>query len=45
MLQYPDPDGRLRDWARGFVRGTTTDTLALLKDLGAGVSDATTCSW
>ena len=40
MLQYPDPDGRLRDWARGFVRGTTTDTLALLKDLGAGVSDA-----
>ena len=40
MLQYPDPDGRLRDWARGFVRGATTDTLALLKDLGAGVSDA-----
>ena len=33
MLQYPDPDGRLCDWARGFVRGTTTDTLALLKDL------------
>jgi transglutaminase-like putative cysteine protease len=39
-LQYPDPDGRLRDWARGFVRGSTTDTLALLKDLGAGVADA-----
>ena len=39
-LQYPDPDGRLRGWARGFVRGTTTDTLALLKDLGAGVADA-----
>jgi transglutaminase-like putative cysteine protease len=39
-LQYPDPFGRLRDWARGFVRGTTTDTLALLKDLGAGVADA-----
>ena len=39
MLQYPDPDGRLRAWARGFVRGTTTDTMALLKDLGAGVSD------
>lgn len=39
-LQYPDPLGRLRDWARGFVRGTTTDTLALLKDLGAGVADA-----
>jgi Bacterial transglutaminase-like N-terminal region/Transglutaminase-like superfamily len=40
MLQYPDPDGRLRGWARGFVRGVTTDTLALLMDLGAGVSDA-----
>lgn len=39
-LQYADPFGRLHDWARGFVRGTTTDTLALLKDLGAGVADA-----
>ena len=39
-LQYPDPDGRLHAWARGFVRGPTTDTLALLKDLGAGVADA-----
>ena len=39
-LQYPDPFGRLRDWARAFVRGATTDTLALLKDLGAGVADA-----
>ncbi len=40
MLQYPDPDGRLGDWARGFVHGTTTDTLALLTDPGAGVADA-----
>jgi transglutaminase-like putative cysteine protease len=40
VLQYPDRDGRLRGWARGFVRGAATDTLALLKDLGAGVSDA-----
>ena len=39
-LQYPDPHGRLLAWARGFVRGATTDTLALLKDLGAGVADA-----
>jgi transglutaminase-like putative cysteine protease len=39
-LQYPDPHGRLLAWARGFVRGATTDTLALLKDLGARVADA-----
>jgi transglutaminase-like putative cysteine protease len=38
MPQYPDPDGRLRTWARAFVRGARTDTLALLKDLCAGVS-------
>jgi transglutaminase-like putative cysteine protease len=38
MPQYPDPQGRLRAWARAFVRGTQTDTLALLKDLSAGVS-------
>lgn len=37
--QYPDSAGRLRDWARAFVRGNPTDTLALLKDLGAGVSE------
>ncbi len=36
--QYPDPTGRLRDWAWAFVRGAQTDTLALLKDLGAGVA-------
>jgi transglutaminase-like putative cysteine protease len=35
--QYPDPDNRLGGWARAFVRGETTDTLALLKDLNAGV--------
>ena len=38
IQQYPDPAGRLRDWARAFVRGTSTDTLSLLKDLSAGVS-------
>jgi transglutaminase-like putative cysteine protease len=36
--QYPDPTGRLLSWARGFVRGSPTDTLSLLKDLSAGVS-------
>jgi transglutaminase-like putative cysteine protease len=35
--QYPDPAGQLSGWARAFVRGNPTDTLALLKDLSAGV--------
>jgi transglutaminase-like putative cysteine protease len=38
VQQYPDPIGRLRDWARAFVCGNPTDTLSLLKDLSAGVS-------
>jgi transglutaminase-like putative cysteine protease len=38
VRQYPDPTGRLADWARGFVFGPPTDTLSLLKDLCAGVS-------
>ncbi len=37
--QYPDPTGRLRGWARGFVRSAPTDTLALLKDLSVGVAE------
>jgi transglutaminase-like putative cysteine protease len=37
--QYPDPAGRLSDWARVFVRGCPTNTLALLKDLSAGVAE------
>lgn len=36
--QYPDPAERLRSWARAFIRSNPTDTLALLKDLSAGVS-------
>lgn len=36
--QYPDPAGRLRKWTWAFVGGVQTDTLALLKDLCAGVS-------
>ncbi|MBU1176361.1 MAG: transglutaminase family protein [Alphaproteobacteria bacterium] len=34
---YADPDGRLAQWARGFVRGNATDTLSLLKDICAGI--------
>jgi transglutaminase-like putative cysteine protease len=36
--QHPDPNGRLFDWAKGFVRSSPTDTLSLLKDLNAGIS-------
>jgi transglutaminase-like putative cysteine protease len=32
-----DPSDRLGAWARAFVRGNRTDTLALLADLNAGV--------
>ncbi len=39
VAQYADPAGRLRDWARAFVRGCPTNTLALLKDLSAGVAE------
>ena len=39
--QYPDPRGQLSDWARAFVRGQSTDTLSLLKDLSAGVTSWT----
>jgi len=39
-LQYPDAPGRLRNWAREFVRSDPTDTLALLKDISEGVSAA-----
>jgi transglutaminase-like putative cysteine protease len=39
-LQYPDAPGRLRNWARAFVRSDPTDTLALLKDISEGVSAA-----
>ena len=38
MPQTFDASGRLADWARAFVRGTRTDTLALLKDMVAGVA-------
>lgn len=35
--QYEDPAGRLSAWSQAFVRGASTDTLALLKDINAGV--------
>lgn len=35
--QHADPGGRLRAWSQAFVRSTPTDTLALLKDINAGV--------
>jgi transglutaminase-like putative cysteine protease len=36
--QFDDPAGYLRMWAQKFVRSNPTDTLSLLKDLSAGVS-------
>jgi transglutaminase-like putative cysteine protease len=36
--QHPDPDGRLLAWARGFIRSSPTDTLALLKDINAAIA-------
>lgn len=40
VLTYPDPDRRLAQWARSFVRGDPTDTLSLLKDVCAGIGNA-----
>ena len=34
---YPDPDRRLLTRAKGFVRGPTTDTLSLLKDINTAI--------
>lgn len=39
IQQYPDPAGQLRGWVRAFIRADPTDTLALLKDLSAGVAE------
>jgi transglutaminase-like putative cysteine protease len=40
LQQYLDVGGRLSNWARSFVLGPETGTLALLKDLSVGVSAA-----
>ena len=33
----PDPHGVIEEWARGFVMGKQTDTLALLADINTGI--------
>ena len=38
MQSYLDSAGELRRWAQGFVSGSPTDSLALLKDICAGVA-------
>lgn len=40
VQQYEDIDGRLAAWARGFVAGTPTDTLSLLKDISLGIASS-----
>jgi len=35
--QYLDAEGRLLDWARGFVAGNPTPTLGLLQDINLGI--------
>ena len=35
--EHNDPERRMGAWARAFVRGASTDTLSLLKDLNAGI--------
>jgi transglutaminase-like putative cysteine protease len=36
--RYPDPNGRLRTWTSGFIHGSPTDTLSLLKDINTAMS-------
>jgi transglutaminase-like putative cysteine protease len=38
LQSYLDSAAQLRNWAEGFVAGNPTDTLALLKDICAGVA-------
>lgn len=35
--EHGDPEGRMGEWAHAFVRGASTDTLSLLKDLNDGI--------
>jgi transglutaminase-like putative cysteine protease len=41
-VQYPDPTGEFLAWVKAFVMVGSTDTLSLLKDLSAGVSNVIT---
>lgn len=38
-VQYSDPSYRFQQWVRAFVKLGSTDTLSLLKDVSAGVSN------
>ncbi len=40
VQQYPDPARRLKGWAQTFILSNPTDTLSLIKDLSAGVSQS-----
>lgn len=40
VQQYEDSGCRLATWARGFVAGTPTDTLSLLKDISLGITSS-----
>jgi transglutaminase-like putative cysteine protease len=40
IQQYLDPNGRLKMWARSFMRNTAPDTLELLKAISLGVSES-----
>lgn len=37
LPEHADPDGKLQEWARAFVRSKPTDTLSLLKDVNADI--------
>lgn len=39
---HDDQDGALTHWAEGFVLGSPTDTLSLLKDINVGIAAAVT---
>lgn len=41
-LHHPDPRGQVTEWARGFVSGERTDTLALLADINLGIRNGFT---